>query len=394
MVKSGNRLLIWFLVCSFVFFVVAVIVKEFALFDSDVEEQLDDATEGEYEQEGTAGGTASVSASGAVRDGLPTLSSRQLSLVSTTWPPFSDAPGKPRFALDLVDAALKRMGIAAQTVVLDEGRLSSALLKGGLDGSAADQADQVGQAGQAGRMNEGREEGMLYSQPYLENRLMLVGPRGADVSTASLAGLAGTRVALVAGHAYAEVAERTDGPVFIRTNGDEDSVSRLLDGDVDYALMDDLVVQYLVGNHGEEARARLAFGSTPLVARSLHLAVRRSLPDADAIVSRFDAEVRAMMADRTYHSLLMLDWIRTDVDGDGRKEYVPDADRTGPHPPDRCYELFLAGGLAEEPGMARRFYLNGNIYEGWSAVPVQYKAPAAGGPGPRPRSVDAFRFTW
>jgi hypothetical protein len=90
----------------------------------------------------------------------------------------------------------------------------------------------------------------------------------------------------------------------------------------------------------------------------------------------------------------MLDWIRTDVDGDGRKESVPYADRTGPDPPDRYYELFLAGGLSEEPGMARRYYLNGNIYEGWSAVPVQYKALAAGGPGPRPRSVDAFRFTW
>ena len=30
-----------------------------------------------------------------------------------------------------------------------------------------------------------------------------------------------------------------------------------------------------------------------------------------------------MVADRTYHRLLMLDWIRTDVDGDGLGEYVP-----------------------------------------------------------------------
>ena len=35
MFRSGNKLLIWFLICSFVFFVVAVIVEEFALFDSD-----------------------------------------------------------------------------------------------------------------------------------------------------------------------------------------------------------------------------------------------------------------------------------------------------------------------------------------------------------------------
>ena len=391
MVRPGNRLLVWFLVCSFVFFLVAVIVEEFALFDSEVEVQGDDASGDAFKQEGAADNSASASATGAAPDDHPALSSRQLRLVTTTWPPFVNAPGRPRFALDLVDAALERMGIGTQTIVMDEDRLSSALLNGGFDGSAAvwaDPADQVDQ------VNEAREGEMLYSRPYLENRLMLVGRRGGDVSATSLAGLAGTRVALVAGHAYADVAERTDGPVFVRSDSDEDSVARLLDGEVDYVLMDDLVVQYLVGNHGEEARTRLAFGSTPLLKRSLRLAVRRSLPDAEAIISRFDAEARAMISDRTYHSLLMLDWIRTDVDGDGLGEYIPYADQAGPAPPDHFYELFLSGGPAMEPGMARRYYLAGNIYEAWSAVPGQYKALNTSSPGRHPRTVSTLSFTW
>ncbi len=391
MVRSGNRLLIWFLVCSFLFFVVAVIVEEFALFDSDDEVQLDGAPGGDYEQEGTTGDPASSSASGAARDALPTLSSRQLRLVSTTWPPFANAPGRPRFALDLVDAAMERMGIGAQIVIMDETRLSSALLDGGFDGRAAVQAVQ---AVQADRQDEGREDAMLYSRPYLENRLILVGRRGGNVSATTLAGLAGSKVALLAGHAYAEVAGRKDGPDFVRSDSDEDSVARLLDGEVDYALMDDLVVQYLIGNHGEVARTRLVFGSKPLLTRTLHLAVRRSLPDAEAIISRFDAEVRAMMADRTYHSLLMLDWIHTDIDGDGLGEYVPYVNRTGPDPPDHIYALFLAGGPVTEPGMTRRYYLEGNIYEGWPAVPGQYKALDVGKPGSHPRTVNAFNFTW
>ena len=382
MVKPGNRLLIWFLVCSFVFFVVAVIVEEFALFDSEVEVQGVDESGGAFEQEGTADNLASASVSGTARGDHPTLLSRQLRLVSATWPLFADAPGKPRFAVDLVDVALERMGIGAQTVVMDESELSSALLSGGFDGSAAAWKD------------EAQESAMVYSRPYLENRLILVGRRGSDVSATSLAGLAGTRVALVSGHAYAEMAERTDGPVFVRSNSDEDSVARLLDGEVDYALMDDLVVQFLLGNHGVEARTRLAFGEAPLLTRSLHLAVRRSLPDAAAIVSRFNAEVRAMMADRTYHSLLMLDWIRTDVDGDGLVENLPHANRTGPDPPEHIYELFLSGGHSMEPGMAQRFYLDGNIYEDWSAVPVQYKTLDSGGPDPDPRTVNTFSFVW
>ncbi len=382
MIRPGNRLLVWFLVCSFVFFVVAVIVEEFALFDSEEEMQRDDASGGVFQQEGAADGPVSATASRMARGDHPALTSRQLRLVSTTWPPFIDAPGKPRFALELVDAALERMGIGAQAIVLDEGELSSALLNGAFDGSAAVWKD------------EAREGSMLYSKPYLENRLILVGRGGSDVSATSLSGLAGIRIALADGHAYAEMAEQTDGPVFIRSDSDEDSVAKLLDGEVDYALMDDLVVQYLISKHGEEARSRLVFGTAPLLNRSLHLAVRRSLPDADSIISRFDAEVRAMMADRTYHRLLLLDWIRTDVDGDGLVENLPHANRTGPDPPEHIYELFLSGGPSMEPGMAQRFYLDGDIYEDWSAVPVQYKTLDSGGPDPDPRTVNTFSFVW
>ena len=124
----------------------------------------------------------------------------------------------------------------------------------------------------------------------------------------------------------------------------------------------------------EVARTRLAFGSTPLLIRSLHLAVRRSLPDAWWIISRFNAALRGMIADRSYHRLLQLDWIRADVDGDGRREFVPHDDQTGPRPPEHFYELFATGSPTTKPGTTRRFYFGGNIYEGWSSVPDQYKA--------------------
>ncbi|MXY47852.1 MAG: amino acid ABC transporter substrate-binding protein [Gemmatimonadetes bacterium] len=389
MYRPGNRLLVWFLIFSFVFFVVAVIVEEFALFDSNAEVRPGDPSGSLYEQDAATNGPADVSASGARFDGHPALSGRPLRLVTTTWSPFAGVPGKPRFALDLVEAALERMGIGVDTVVMDEERLSSVLLTGGFDGSAA-----VWQ-------NEARKGAMIYSRPYLENRLILVGRTGSDVSAASLAGLDGTKVALVAGLAYASVDVTEGGPEFVRSNSDEGGVARLLNGEVDYALLDDLVVQYLISNHGDEARTRLVFGSTPLLARSLHLAVRRSLPEADAIITRFDAEVSAMIADRTYNGLLELDWIRADVDGDGLGEYVPYGNRTGPDPPAHFYELFLSDRPAMGPGMTRRYFLDGSIYEDWSAVPGRYKAVDAGraGSDPQvagsdPRVAGSFSFTW
>ena len=155
-----------------------------------------------------------------------------------------------------------------------------------------------------------------------------------------------------AGHGHGEgpaPATGVDGPIFVDSRSLEDSVAKMLSGETDYTLMDDLVVQYLVSNHAEEARTRLAFGSTPLLTRSLHLAIQRSLPDAESIISRFNFVLSFLMADRSYHRLLHLDWIHADVDGDGLVEFVPDDDRIGPRPPERTYELFATSTPLVEP---------------------------------------------
>lgn len=41
-----------------------------------------------------------------------------LTLVSTAWSPFTNEPGQPRFALDLVETALGRFGVTAKTVIV------------------------------------------------------------------------------------------------------------------------------------------------------------------------------------------------------------------------------------------------------------------------------------
>jgi len=311
----------------------------------------------------------------------------QLQLVSTPWSPFTNAPGQPRYALDLVGEALKRAGIIAETVLVDEDSLTPSLLSGEFDGSAALWKDTE------------RERALLFSQPYLENRLILVGRRGSDVSATSLSDLAGKRIALIAGYAYGEAVAAEDGPIFVASHSKEDSVAKLLNGEADYTLVDDLVAQYLVRHHEEEARTRLAFGSTPVITRSLHLAVSRSLPGAESIISRFNTVVVDMMVDGSYHRLLHLDWIDADIDGDGLREFVPHDDQTGPDEPERPYALFYATGTAyaepsKKPDKKRRFYLGGKIYEGWSTVPAQYKAPDYSRPGPSRHAVQIFSFTW
>ena len=257
-----------------------------------------------------------------------------LRLVSTAWPPFTNVPRQPRFALDLVEAALGRINLTARTTIVSASEFTPALLSGLFDGSGAAWKDPE------------RERALIFSQPYLENRLVLVGRHGADVSAKTPADLKGKRIAIVEGYSYGEAIGGA-GPVWVRSRSEEDSVTQLLKGAVDYTLMDELVVHYIVSNYPKESGAKLQIGSTPLVTRELYFAVNRTRPDAASIVERFNAQLRSMIADRTYHRLLHVDWIRADVDGDGVPEYVPVNDRPGPSEPQHVYTLFSAPAASE-----------------------------------------------
>jgi polar amino acid transport system substrate-binding protein len=305
-----------------------------------------------------------------------------LTLVSTAWPPFTDAPGQPRFALDLVEAAFGRIAVSAKTTIVDAGQFTASLLAPAFDGSAAAWKDAD------------RERVLIFSEPYLENRLVLVGLRGADVSARSLADLSGKRVAIVEGYSYGDSIE-SGGPVFVRSRSEEDSLARLLKGGVDYTLMDELVVEHIVGSYPKEAGTRLQIGSTPLVTRELCLALRRTRPDAESLITRFNAQLGDMIADGTYHRLLHLDWIRADINGDGVPEYVPRTDGAGTPEPKRVYALFTEprspARTTEKPG----FYVGGNIYSDWASVPESYKTGSSSQPpDPRRSTASIFKFTW
>jgi polar amino acid transport system substrate-binding protein len=305
-----------------------------------------------------------------------------LRFVSTPWPPFTNEAGQPRFALDLVEAALGRIGLQATTTLVEPARFTAALLSEDFDGSAAAWKDPE------------RERLLTFSQPYLENRLILIGRPGDDVSATSLATLTGKRIALVEGYSYGDAIANA-GLMLVKSRSEEDSLRLLLDNKADHALMDELVVQYLLNNYPNEAKAKLNVGTRSLLTRALYVAVRRSRPDAASIIERFNAQLRGMIADRTYHRLLQVSWIRADVDGDGLAEFVPKSDLSGPAAPQHAYSLFTADPVptkrVESPS---RFYVGGSIYTDWASVPNRYKVEDPNWPSSNRSTASIFKFVW
>lgn len=295
-----------------------------------------------------------------------------LRLGSDRWPPFTDEAPQDRYAIDLVEAALARAEVEARTEILaDFESVLDALKTGRLDGSPA-----------IWRTKE-REAFLVFSRPYLENRLVLLGRKFDAPGARGLADLAGKRIGIVAGYRYGKEVSSAQGPSFVRGASDQENLDRMMRGEVDFILADELIVHEMFEVHGRRADELLAAGSVTIAKRPLHFALGKRVPNAEAIIKRFDAAVLEMMANGSYNEILRLRWIDTDLDGDGRNERVLGGRNAGPEAPTRGYRVFegedrVPMGDAAAPGAAKseepgKFVVEGRYYDHWRDVPDLYK---------------------
>ena len=284
--------------------------------------------------------------------------SADLKLGSDVWPPFTDKAGQPRVAIELVHEALTRAGYGVKTEIQDFETVIQGLGMGNFDGSAALWKDPD------------REKFMYFSAAYLENRLVLVGRKDSDVKAASFTDLAGAKVAVVAGYSYGDTAKEGSGPIFVEGTSDQDNLLRLLDGQVDYMLVDELLISRVVNHQPDEAKKNLEIGTEPLIRRSLHFALNKGLAGAETIIANFNTAIQEMIADGTFNRILGLNWIRADVDGDGKLELVHGEGGAGTAAPTTGYSVAADDTTSSE---VDRFWVEGQMYQSWDEVPERYK---------------------
>ena len=115
---------------------------------------------------------------------------REITLASDVWPPFTDQKGNQSIALDLVQEALNNGNIDIKVEITTFKNVLEGIKSGEYDGSAALWS------------TEARNTDFKFSLPYFQNRLVLVGRKGMDVSARSLAELEGKNIAVVDDYAY------------------------------------------------------------------------------------------------------------------------------------------------------------------------------------------------
>lgn len=282
-----------------------------------------------------------------------------LKLASDVYPPFTDVPGEKSVALDWVERVLQRVGTEADFEIVAFDEVMEGIAKGTYQGSAA-----------LWKSDE-REERLIMSEPYMENRLVLVGRKGASVNLMEPAQLQGKRVGVVGEYAYGLPAEA--GMSLVRNESDQRNLSQLLSGQLDYILVDALVIAYMLEYLTNDVSALLEIGDTPFMVKGLHLAIAKEVPGAAQMIASFNAHHRALLAEGAMNEVLGLGAIRADVTGDGRMELVLSGDHLGREHPQMAYALLFGGG--ESKAETGSIYHEGKAYGSWKDVPDRLKAP-------------------
>ncbi len=282
---------------------------------------------------------------------------QHLRLVNGVWAPFTDVEGKPRIAQSLVREALARAGVTVDTNIVGPALVLPEIQSGKFDGS------------EALWKSPEREEYLYFSEPYFENRLVLVGRKGSPVTARSVDELKGKKLGIVVEYAYGPELLDAENVVLVRANSDEENLRALLEGKIDYTVVDDLLMHQLFAAEPKKANAHLAIGEHPIVLRSLHFGLHRRVPRAEEILKRFDREMLGLRRDGTYNSLLNVQWLSTDADGDGSEELVLLGKQAGAQAPAHRYQLF---GAPAATGTSR-ILIEGQIYQDWANVPDHFK---------------------
>lgn len=285
---------------------------------------------------------------------------KELKLASDVWPPFTNIESKETFAIDLVDEALNRIGYTTEIEITEFESVLTGINSGDFDGSAALW------------ISEERKKNYLFSEPYLHNQLILVGRSGSNVSPASYSELAGKRIGIVEYYAYGDEGTETQEVKFIQGINDQQNLERLLSEEIDYMLVDALLIQYMLKFQVNDVTEFLEIGQTPIVVKSLHFALGKDVPNAQQILSLFDKEIHKMIADGSYNEILELNWIQADIDGDGKMEIILDGDKAGKEAPGNVYGVHPSPATGQEDS-TKRYYVNGMVYDGWKNIPQQYK---------------------
>jgi polar amino acid transport system substrate-binding protein len=238
---------------------------------------------------------------------IQALAAESLQLANDEWPPFILEGSQQGTSERLVCEALQRAGRGCSVEVGEWNSVLKQARAGEIDGIAAAWRDAD------------RETYLLFSEPYLTNRIVPVVRNDFDSFIKTVGDLAGMRVALVSDYSYGEEINAGGDFESVPSRNSADALQKVRDRQADVALIDELVARNQLENEGGAGLTTL---NSVLAFRSLHFAVSRQHPQAEAIIADFHRIYSLMLTDGTVNEILKVDWLATDFGQSGNVNVV------------------------------------------------------------------------
>jgi len=218
---------------------------------------------------------------------------KTLTGVANDFPPFTD-PTHPKqgFSFEIARAAFESQGYTIETAFVPWARAEDGIKKGTYDFCPTFW------------INEERQKTILFSQPYAENNIRFIKPKGNPFEYTGLKSLEGLTVGVVRGYGYPE--EFFKDPKF-RTEEVNDfttNVRKLLAGRIDLTLEDEIVARSTLLREAPELLEQIEFTSGSLTSEKLYVGCGLTHPEHQAIIESFNKGLEEIKQNGTYEAIL------------------------------------------------------------------------------------------
>ena len=218
---------------------------------------------------------------------------KTVSLMVNTWSPYVDQelPGQG-VAMELVTELFSRAGYQTEIKVEAWQRA--------MEGVRVGLYDALG----ATWYTKAREQDFIYSEPYLENDLIMLKLRALPGDYLELSHLAGSRLGVLADYEYGIDFAAISGLTLVPENHDIQSLLNLINRKVDFVIGDRRALVVQLDEFLSSQKSLLVEVPLNLPTRPLYIAASRSGAQSQEIVDAFNSALAAARSDGSYAKLL------------------------------------------------------------------------------------------
>ncbi|MCE9790270.1 transporter substrate-binding domain-containing protein [Shewanella indica] len=213
-----------------------------------------------------------------------------LTLTNDPWPPFIETDGKTGLALEIVQSALAVHCYRLQVELKPWARALRSAKEAKTDLLLATWHTPE------------REQVLLFSEPYLQNRQRFIKRRGDPFEYTDLDSLNGKRIGVVRGYSYQTGFRAARDFIRVPNNSLESNLKMLAVGRLDLTLEDEIVATDTFWRlHQEDS---FDFTGPPLDIRNLHLSTSRLHPHGAELIAEFNQGLETIKKNGEYAKIL------------------------------------------------------------------------------------------